>query len=92
MNDNIALEMAKPASGRNVLPMVEFYCPVCRLGDCGSQACPLIQAKWFDNLIPLTKFATSQGVRVKVAVEPRQPAVEGQKRFDAAPAQLVLFQ
>lgn len=93
IDTHMALEMAKPVAERNLLPMVEYFCPICEIGDCGRRDCPLSKAKWFDTYIPLEQFAASQGMRIKVDVEPRQPAtVEGQKRFDGVPAQLVLFQ
>jgi len=72
---DIAEEMKKPPAERNVLPLVDKYCPGCTK-DCGMPHCPLTQIKWGDGpveALPTPKpVETVKSVRVNTA--PKGPA------------------
>jgi hypothetical protein len=48
---NISDELAKPPAERNMLPLVDVYCPVCLIKDCSLPDCPISIAKWDGTLI-----------------------------------------
>jgi hypothetical protein len=82
---NISDELAKPPAERNMLPLVDVYCPVCVINDCSLPGCPISIAKWDGMIYGEASVIKTEdvSVRQKVATNITLP--------DEATNQLSLF-
>jgi len=62
---NISDELAKPPAERNMLPLVDVYCPVCAIKDCSLPDCPISKAKWDRILIGNAPEVVAEELSVK---------------------------
>lgn len=90
LEKKMAEEIKKPRMARNVMPMIDHYCPDCRTVSCSSgsvtRQCPLAKVKWDGVLIPLYQWRASQGVDVRqeapsMTTAPETPKTPREEQF-----------